>query len=406
MIGIVIAPQTRSSNQSIVVICLLFFCNNFIVVLLQVTVGFSLLSINYFDEVLQKFSTTGHMVVTWTDELLRWNKDDYGGIQKFTYPQDGVWRPMVGLITPVEKFKLVGDKIFPVFVYNDGTIMLTPGDIFVSPCSGEITYFPFDRHTCSIEFVVLNGDRSEIYVTLMTSTLDLSRYVINGEWEIMSTKAMLVNMGDPEIGIVFQKWKFMVDMRRKPLFFVIHFIVPIFFISIMNAMVGMLPSDSGEKVSFSVTVFLAFMVFIGTFSMSVPQTSDSIAYISVILDLFMFSSTLSVVFTVVSLFVGRDGREKSVPTHLSNFIRVVNRFRHRDNRFVEAIPKAAPNKVHPEEQKQADVIEESRQKEEGVSWAAAKEATEYFLFRILFFFNLLIYISFISIYTHNFIYNY
>ncbi|KAL5010129.1 hypothetical protein ScPMuIL_012434 [Solemya velum] len=74
---------------------------------IQVTVGFSLLSINYFDEVLQKFSTTGHMVVTWTDELLRWNRDDYGGIQKFTYPQDGVWRPMVGLITPVEKFKLV-----------------------------------------------------------------------------------------------------------------------------------------------------------------------------------------------------------------------------------------------------------------------------------------------------------
>ena len=63
-------------------------------------------------------------------------------------------------------------------------------------------------------------------------------------------------------------------MTRKPRFYVINVMLPSFFLVLVSLMVFWTTPDSGEKISLSVTVLLAFAVFQVVIMESTPANSD------------------------------------------------------------------------------------------------------------------------------------
>lgn len=84
--------------------------------------------------------------------------------------------------------------------------------------------------------------------------IDLTEYYLNVEWDVMHVNALRRSQAydccsEPFIDIIFN-----ITVRRKTLFYTINMIVPCVAISCLSILVFYLPSDSGEKVTLSISL--------------------------------------------------------------------------------------------------------------------------------------------------------
>ena len=76
---------------------------------------------------------------------------------------------------------------------------------------------------------------------------------------------------EPYLDITFN-----ITMRRKTLFYTVNLIIPCVGISFLSVLVFYLPSDSGEKVSLSISILLSLTVFFLLLAEIIPPTSKSV----------------------------------------------------------------------------------------------------------------------------------
>ena len=90
-------------------------------------------------------------------------------------------------------------------------------------------------------------------------------------------------------------------LKRRALYFIINMLAPILLLSVLNPLVFVLPVDSGERVSYSITIFLSFAVFMSLISENMPKSSEPMSILSYFLVLTMAMSTLICILTIVTL---------------------------------------------------------------------------------------------------------
>jgi len=105
-------------------------------------------------------------------------------------------------------------------------------------------------------------------------------------------------------------------MKRRPAFYVVNIVLPVMFLMALNSCVFVLPSESGERVSYSITVLLAITVFMTLTGDNLPKTSEPMSLLSYFLmfDL-VFSSVICVV-TMLGLRLHFKDKKKEVPGYL------------------------------------------------------------------------------------------
>ena len=110
------------------------------------------------------------------------------------------------------------------------------------------------------------------------------------------------------------------ELKRRTTFIMIHSVAPLILLSSLNILVFALPAESGEKVSLSITLFLAFAIFLTMLSESLPKNSLTLPIFSVYLIFINVMSTLYVILTVVVLKIYHFPNEKPVPALLQSFV--------------------------------------------------------------------------------------
>lgn len=70
---------------------------------------------------------------------------------------------------------------------------------------------------------------------------------------------------------------FEIKMRRLTTYYVIAVIFPVIFLTLTATLVFALPSESGEKMGTSITVLLAFAVYLTIVSDNMPKTSLNVS---------------------------------------------------------------------------------------------------------------------------------
>ena len=76
----------------------------------EVRVYFDLASIHEVAEVTEKFSVTGLLYIYWFDDHIKWNPEDYGGIEMITVPSDDVWYPRLALVNAFDKVNVIQNE--------------------------------------------------------------------------------------------------------------------------------------------------------------------------------------------------------------------------------------------------------------------------------------------------------
>ena len=113
------------------------------------------------------------------------------------------------------------------------------------------------------------GDNTLILNAESNASLDLSQYGGNDQWDIIKAEVIKGSrLGASNL-------KFYLYLKRKPFYFVFNIVAPTILLSFMSVAVFILPSHAEEKMGLSVTILLAFTVFMMTISNVLPTSSDS-----------------------------------------------------------------------------------------------------------------------------------
>ncbi|XP_022253630.1 acetylcholine receptor subunit alpha-like, partial [Limulus polyphemus] len=189
----------------------------------------------------------------WEDYKLRWDPKEYGGVDMLHVPSDHIWKP-------------------DIVLYNNLQVDL--------------------RH----EEEVPGAKLVEIGI-------DLSDFYLSVEWDVLEVPAIrnekyYTCCEEPYIDITFN-----ISMRRKTLFYTVNLIIPCMGISFLTVLVFYLPSDSGQKVTLSISILLALTLFFLLLAEIIPPTSLTVPLLGKYLLFTMILVTLSIIVTVVVLNV-------------------------------------------------------------------------------------------------------
>ena len=156
---------------------------------------------------------------------------------------------------------------------------------------------------CWITFTPWSFLENEVRLSAAVDGVDKSFYRENGQWELqsMSTEEYAKN----SISFV----RFHIYFQRRSRYFVVNIILPIFLLAFLNCLAFVIPVESGERISYTVTLLLSFAVFMTLISDNVPKTSSPMSLLCYYLAALFIGSVL--VMVVVMLNMGIYYRKPS-----------------------------------------------------------------------------------------------
>ncbi|XP_052615756.1 5-hydroxytryptamine receptor 3A isoform X2 [Peromyscus californicus insignis] len=210
----------------------------------------------------------------WTDEFLQWTPEDFDNITKLSIPTDSIWVPDI----LINEFVDVGKSpsIPYVYVHHQGEVQNYKPLQVVTACSLDIYNFPFDVQNCSLTFTSWLHTIQDINISLWRSPeevrSDKSVFMNQGEWELLGVLTQFQEFS-METSSSYAEMKFYVVIRRRPLFYAVSLLLPSIFLMVVDIAGFCLPPDSGERVSFKITLLLGYSVFLIIVSDTLPATA-------------------------------------------------------------------------------------------------------------------------------------
>uniref|UniRef100_A0A3Q2NQZ7 Cholinergic receptor, nicotinic, alpha 10a n=1 Tax=Fundulus heteroclitus TaxID=8078 RepID=A0A3Q2NQZ7_FUNHE len=196
----------------------------------------------------------------WFDAHLRWDKDEYDGLDTIRIPGSYVWRPDIVLYNNADNH-FTGPMDTNVVIRHDGQMMWDSPAITKSSCKVDVSFFPFDGQQCRFTYGSWTYNGNQLDILNAMESADLADLVDNVEWEVLGMPAEknIVQYGccaDPYPDVTYT-----LKLQRRASFYVFNLLIPCVMISFLAPLGFYLPADSGEKVSLGVTVMLALTVF-------------------------------------------------------------------------------------------------------------------------------------------------
>ncbi|KAJ8310601.1 hypothetical protein KUTeg_012466 [Tegillarca granosa] len=239
----------------------------------EIYISFFMRYINEFDEVAGHLKSTVGIQVYWKDRRLAWDPGNYSGFKdSLTFNLKDLWVPHVTLWNPVDTFIILdpeNDQLMVAVEAEESLVHYLIGGVITTHCVPNVKYFPFDSHTCEINLII---------------------------WHIHKENSSVVEI------MGFSIAKFPYVLRRRPMFMLFNLLIPILLLSFLNICVFAIPIQSGERTSFSITVFLALAVFMTVVADHVPHSSSPMPLWSIFL---LFKLVFSASIALCSTFVIR-----------------------------------------------------------------------------------------------------
>ncbi|CAF0813699.1 unnamed protein product [Didymodactylos carnosus] len=281
----------------------------------------------------QVMKTNVWLQVKWYDYQLQWNPEKYGGIGSIRVPPDKVWTPDLVLFNNADG-KYEASYKCNVVIYSNGDMNWVPPAIYKSSCYIDVKFFPFDQQTCELRFGSWTYDHRQMNFTYYEEDqrkVTVKDYVVSGSWDLIdgpmsiqdeansrlssssltssTQRALSLSNSSTESSVTEvrldqadarDRVEFVCKLviRRKTLFYTINLIVPTVLISFLSIFVFYLPTDAGEKMTLSISILLALVVFLLLISKILPPTSIVIPLIAKYL-LFTFIMNIITIFQTV-----------------------------------------------------------------------------------------------------------
>ena len=282
-----------------------------------------LLALQDFDEVAGAVEMMVILKLEWTDPILFVTEKNISAIiDTFPYritsiviPKGTVWMPELVIYNSVDVDDAIGDDTSqPRYYIASGNVQWNPKVKVKSICEVDVMFFPFDKQKCTVTLMPWEYTDNEIEFKLETGTVDTSKFQENGEWNLADT-ALWTEVVDST-----PRLEFSVTMQRRPLYYTFNILAPILVLVVLNSFVFWLPVETGERVSFSVTCFLSFMVVLNMVMSFLPRTSHPLSYLCYYVVCMMIFSGAQSATVVLEMRLFHHSEKDKVPNNIRALI--------------------------------------------------------------------------------------
>ncbi|XP_070187472.1 acetylcholine receptor subunit beta-type lev-1-like [Littorina saxatilis] len=348
------------------------------------TVSLSLVptSLNNIDIKAQTMSISGWWDMTWEDERLTWAPSSYANIAETHVFQDEVWTPTIVVYNSVNNLAAIDEDTIPLRILSTGTLQWSPPGILLVSCSTDIRFFPFDSQTCSVSVKTFGYTIQELVLEADADDLDLSYYSKNGEWNLLDAWTSNVDFRN------YSQVTFYFKYKRKPAYYGLNLIMPVMMMAVLGLFIFVLPAESGEKMGFSLTVMLTFVVLMTILGSQMPTTADHTSVFEVYVILVLTLCSMSVVFSIISLNLYFREVDQPVPKRYRDVTRFVVRLLCKEEYYkkqtfstpVTKLGSASLTDLRPSTRQRSEVPEDAHDEQE-VTWKMMSHVLDAFLLR-------------------------
>ncbi|CAG5116046.1 unnamed protein product [Candidula unifasciata] len=219
------------------------------------------------DELNQSVQVLSVLIVYWKYFDIHWEPSQYNGISSVLLDSSEVWTPTIVIPRSMTSINLeLSDK---VEISPDGRVMsLIPGIQEIS-CFMDLLDFPFDRHNCTIAF--LESTRSTVYPEMDIAYIDqmATHFIKNAEWRLERH-----GCGFVQSYLNYTECWFVMSRQRR--FYLTTLLAPLILMSAMTLLVFCLPAESGEKISFVISIFVSMTMFLSIITDVIPRSMNQI----------------------------------------------------------------------------------------------------------------------------------
>uniref|UniRef100_A0A2C9LY21 Neurotransmitter-gated ion-channel ligand-binding domain-containing protein n=1 Tax=Biomphalaria glabrata TaxID=6526 RepID=A0A2C9LY21_BIOGL len=220
-----------------------------------------------------------HVQTEWNQTDLSWNKTDYDNMDAVLLESSAIWTPAI--------FVIIGSKESLSFQLNDKLIVTSNGNVksmiqryITFQCQIDFHKYPFDTQTCSFGFY-----KQDLYIfgsTLKANCevnhVPANDYSIQGEWQLTDLYCHMRRDVNNATYYLYQ-----VVVKRRSVYYVITVVFPMVLTSVMIPLVFLIPTKTGEKISYLVTMFTSTAIFLSYISTVMPRSLTNLPYLSLLL---------------------------------------------------------------------------------------------------------------------------
>ncbi|XP_071830881.1 acetylcholine receptor subunit delta-like isoform X2 [Apostichopus japonicus] len=214
----------------------------------------------------QTITTASWITLTWRDERLTWDPNEFEGSDNVIVYYDEIWTPSI------------------VLTY-------------------AIYYFPFDTQTCLLIFTPENQSKRELNFTTTTSWYPSS--IVNNQWELLAFTATNYQADLEFSGTLhtFQTGIYSLSLKRDPNYYITTIVIPSTLLCLMSYATFLAPPDSGERIGLGVSMVLGLTVFQLLVTNILPTASKNAPIISTYLTNTFVLSCLAVPFSLFNITI-------------------------------------------------------------------------------------------------------
>ncbi|XP_048748022.2 acetylcholine receptor subunit delta-like [Ostrea edulis] len=263
---------------------------------IKLEMEFSLKALNKFDVVDGQMTMVTAIALKWQDDLLSWDPQSNKNIHILNIPLSKIWSPNFYLLNCAEEFLIYkGDPDTKEVVFSSsGQARLFFMEVLTTTCTSNIAFYPNDLHLCKIYLSTLSS-ASKLRMGL--AEVDIVDFETNGEWMLGEIKSEVEFLESKNI----ERVVITIALERRMMFHMINVVSPVVFLGLVNVIVFKLPVESGERISFAMTVLLSFAVYMTLIADKMPQTSNTTSVFCMYLMAMLTYSTLITFATTYSI---------------------------------------------------------------------------------------------------------
>ncbi|XP_060558568.1 acetylcholine receptor subunit alpha-1-B-like [Ruditapes philippinarum] len=273
-----------------------------------VTVGLVLRQIQNLDEIRQSLKTTVNLQLFWKDEFLTWNESNYHGISKIIFPYNkNIWIPDLIIVNEVNTPGMIGLKDAFVRIYSNGQVFVWTQINIETYCEINTKQYPYDEQTCDIAFSKFMTSDDIVKLQPRINGIDLSFYAEIAEWNVknnyVTPRLIQINESVDSLNILsnYTRIKFSITLQRSCKLCILNVILPVLVLAFLDLLAFFVPSESGEKTSFPLSLFLTLAVFLTIITQSLPESVDGVSYLGSYVTFQLAASGITLMSAVISL---------------------------------------------------------------------------------------------------------
>ncbi|ELT96673.1 hypothetical protein CAPTEDRAFT_65696, partial [Capitella teleta] len=207
----------------------------------------------------------------------------------------------------------------------DGFVMWIPSFRWPTSCNVDLTLFPLDVQLCNVSFMAwLNSmDGSMRFRNMELTQADVNKVSVmtglltqNEQWDLVDSMVSefygMLDSGNGQAATI-SSLSFALLLRRHPTYYIVHIIVPCLTISLVSMFMFYLPIESGEKVSFGITVLLSYTLLLLMINDITPKGGPNVPLFTYYIIFSMTLSALALICTFLILRVHNHPPGTQVP---------------------------------------------------------------------------------------------